>query len=127
MTHATASAAPPAPPAALSRAAVIALVAALVLAVALLAGPRSGALLAIGLGFGLTLEGFRFGFTGPWRRMILERDASGLLAQLLAIGLSSPARRCRCWQPAGRSSRARMRRSGSRWWRRPSSLARRCS
>jgi len=66
---------------------VLAVVAALVLAVALNAGPRAGAILAIGLGFGLALEGFRFGFTGPWRRMILERDASGLLAQLLAIGI----------------------------------------
>jgi uncharacterized membrane protein YedE/YeeE len=69
------------------RAIVVALIAAVVFVVALWAGPRSGAVLAIGLGFGLTLEGFRFGFTGPWRRMILERDASGLLAQLLAIAI----------------------------------------
>ena len=74
-------------PGTLLRAVMLALVGALLLAVALLAGPRSGAVLAIGLGFGLTLEGFRFGFTGPWRRMILERDASGLLAQLLAIAI----------------------------------------
>jgi uncharacterized membrane protein YedE/YeeE len=69
------------------RALMLALVAATVLIVALFAGPRSGLVLLIGLGFGLTLEGFRFGFTGPWRRMILERDASGLLAQLLAIAI----------------------------------------
>jgi uncharacterized membrane protein YedE/YeeE len=69
------------------RAIVVALIAAVVFVVALWAGPRSGAVLAIGLGFGLTLEGFRFGFTGPWRRMILERDASGLVAQLLAIAI----------------------------------------
>ena len=87
MTQASAPAAPHARPGAVSRAAALALLAGAVLAVALAAGPRSGALLAIGLGFGLALEGFRFGFTGPWRRMILERDASGLLAQLLAIGL----------------------------------------
>ncbi|WP_297772292.1 YeeE/YedE family protein [uncultured Roseovarius sp.] len=62
-------------------------VAAAVLAVALLAGPRYGMILLIGLGFGLALEGFRFGFTGPWRRMILERDASGLLAQLICIAI----------------------------------------
>ncbi|MBC7131675.1 MAG: YeeE/YedE family protein [Roseovarius sp.] len=74
-------------PGPVARAAVLGLVAAAVFAVALFAGPRSGAVLLIGLGFGLTLEGFRFGFTGPWRRMILERDASGLLAQLLAIGI----------------------------------------
>jgi uncharacterized membrane protein YedE/YeeE len=65
----------------------LAAVAAVVLAVALVAGPRYGLLLLIGLGFGLALEGFRFGFTGPWRRMILERDASGLLAQLICIAL----------------------------------------
>ena len=87
MTQETATAAPPSAPGVLSRASVLVLVAALVLAVALMAGPRAGAVLTIGLGFGLTLEGFRFGFTGPWRRMILERDASGLLAQLLAIGI----------------------------------------
>ena len=63
MTQATATAVSTAP-GTLSRASVLALVAALVLAVALLAGPRSGALLAIGLGFGLTLEGLHFGFTG---------------------------------------------------------------
>jgi uncharacterized protein len=52
-----------------------------------LAGPRSAFLMAIGLGFGLVLEGLRFGFTGPWRRMIRERDGRGLQAQFLAIGL----------------------------------------
>ncbi|MET4100640.1 putative membrane protein YedE/YeeE [Roseovarius sp. MBR-78] len=85
MTQATAL--PASAPGTLSRASVLLLVSALVVGVALVAGPRSGAVLAIGLGFGLALEGFRFGFTGPWRRMILERDASGLLAQLLAIGI----------------------------------------
>ena len=44
-------------------------------------------MLAIGLGFGLTLEGLRFGFAGPWRAMIVNRDPSGLLGQLLAIAL----------------------------------------
>jgi len=60
---------------------------ALVLAVAVLAGARYGLLLAIGLGFGLVLEGFRFGFAGPWRALILRREAGGTLAQLVAIGL----------------------------------------
>ena len=59
----------------------------LVLAVAILAGVRYGLILMIGLGFGLALEGLRFGFAGPWRAMILRRDPSGILAQLLAIGL----------------------------------------
>jgi uncharacterized membrane protein YedE/YeeE len=62
---------------------------ALVLAVALVAGARFGALLAVGLGFGITLEGLRFGFAGPWRAMILRRDPAGLLAQLLAIALAA--------------------------------------
>ncbi len=82
-----ASAAMSSSPGALSRLLALAAVAAVVLAVALFAGPRYGFLLLIGLGFGLALEGFRFGFTGPWRRMILERDASGLLAQLICIAL----------------------------------------
>jgi uncharacterized membrane protein YedE/YeeE len=58
-----------------------------VVMVATLAGPRFGLMLAIGLGLGMTLEGLRFGFAGPWRAMILRRDPSGILAQLLAIGL----------------------------------------
>jgi uncharacterized membrane protein YedE/YeeE len=52
-----------------------------------LAGPRAALLMMIGLGLGLVLEGLRFGFTGPWRRMIRERDGRGLQAQFLAIGL----------------------------------------
>lgn len=52
-----------------------------------MAGPRAALLMLVGLGFGLVLEGLRFGFTGPWRRMIENRDGRGLLAQLLAIGL----------------------------------------
>lgn len=60
-----------------------------VFAVALLAGARFGLLLAIGIGFGIVLEGLRFGFAGPWRAMILRRDPSGILAQLLAIALVS--------------------------------------
>lgn len=74
-------------PGALSRFGMLLAVGAMILALALLAGPRYGLLLMIGLGFGLTLEGFRFGFTGPWRRMILERDASGLVAQLICIAI----------------------------------------
>ena len=58
-----------------------------VLAVMILAGIRYGLLLAVGLGFGLVLEGLRFGFAGPWRAMILRREPSGLFAQLIAIGL----------------------------------------
>lgn len=71
----------------LERAVLIATAAAAVLAVALLAGARYGLLLLIGLGLGLTLEGLRFGFAGPWRAMILRREPAGLLAQLAAIAL----------------------------------------
>ena len=60
-----------------------------VLALALEAGLRFALLLAIGLGLGAVLEGLRFGFAGPWRAMIRERDPRGLLAQLLAIGLTA--------------------------------------
>ncbi|TCP42830.1 YeeE/YedE family protein [Rhodovulum marinum] len=67
----------------------MALVAAL--AVAALAGPRYGALLLIGLGFGIAMEGLRFGFTGPWRRLILFRDATGMVAQMICIGLVAVA------------------------------------
>lgn len=56
-------------------------------AVAVFVGARFALLLVIGLGFGVTLEGFRFGFAGPWRAMILRRDPAGVLAHLLAIGL----------------------------------------
>ena len=59
----------------------------LVLAVAIFAGVRYGLMLMIGLGLGLALEGLRFGFAGPWRAMILRRDPSGILAQLLAIAI----------------------------------------
>jgi len=54
-----------------------------------MAGPRAALLMLVGLGFGLTLEGLRFGFTGPWRTIITERDGRGLVAQCLAIGLTA--------------------------------------
>lgn len=66
---------------------VVALLSAVVVATALLVGARYGALLMIGLGLGLTLEGLRFGFAGPWRALILRGEPAGLIAQLAAIGL----------------------------------------
>lgn len=69
------------------RSALVAGALALILAVAIFAGVRFGLMLMIGLGIGLALEGLRFGFAGPWRAMILRRDPSGMLAQLLAIGI----------------------------------------
>jgi len=55
--------------------------------VGLFSGARYGLVLAIGLGLGIALEGLRFGFAGPWRAMILRREPSGVIAQLLAIAL----------------------------------------
>lgn len=60
---------------------------ALVALVGLFAGARYGMLLLVGLGFGIALEGLRFGFAGPWRAMITRREPSGVLAQLLSIAL----------------------------------------
>jgi hypothetical protein len=62
-----------------------------VLAVAALVGVRYGALLLVGLALGMTLEGLRFGFSGPWRAMILRREPAGLIAQLVAIGIVAAA------------------------------------
>lgn len=78
-------------PSAAARAGAAALVAAALAATALLVGLRYALLLGIGLGFGMTLEGLRFGFAGPWRALILRREAGGVLAQLLAIGLTACA------------------------------------
>ncbi|MFX0544292.1 YeeE/YedE family protein [Roseovarius sp. S1116L3] len=75
----------------LPRAGLIVLAAILIAAVAALAGARFGVMLAIGLGIGMTLEGLRFGFAGPWRAMILRREPAGILAQLLAIGIVAVA------------------------------------
>ncbi|WP_282601719.1 YeeE/YedE family protein [Paracoccus sp. PARArs4] len=55
--------------------------------VAVMVGARFGLLLMIGLGFGITLEGFRFGFAGPWRATITRRDPGGTIAQLIAIAI----------------------------------------
>lgn len=71
----------------LRRTALVGLALAFVTAIALAAGVRFGILLLIGLGFGIALEGLRFGFAGPWRALLLRREVSGVLAQLLAIGL----------------------------------------
>ncbi len=70
-----------------TRAALIGAALLAVLALGAAAGLRYGLLLAIGLGFGIVLEGLRFGFAGPWRAMILRRDPGGLLAQLVSIAL----------------------------------------
>ena len=61
----------------------------LVAAVSLLVGFRYGLLISVGVGFGLVLEGLRFGFAGPWRSMIVNRDPSGVLGHLLAIAIAA--------------------------------------
>lgn len=71
----------------MSRSALLLLMGALIAACFIIAGPRSALLLAVGLGFGLVLEGLRFGFAGPWRQMLVERDCRGLIAQFFAIAL----------------------------------------
>ena len=60
---------------------------ALIALVAVTVGARFALMLLVGLGFGIALEGLRFGFAGPWRAMILRREPGGILAQLLSIGI----------------------------------------
>lgn len=50
------------------------------------AGPRSALLMLIGLGFGLVLEGLRFGFAGPWRQMLVNAGSGNLVALLALPG-----------------------------------------
>lgn len=71
----------------MTRPALVLLMAASIGGCFVMAGPRSALLLAVGLGFGLVLEGLRFGFAGPWRQMLMERDCRGLIAQFVAIAL----------------------------------------
>jgi hypothetical protein len=63
------------------------LIAIMAAVVFVIAGPRSALLILTGLGLGMTLEGLRFGFAGPWRVLITERDGRGLIAQFIAIGI----------------------------------------
>lgn len=63
----------------------------LLLTLAVTAGVRFALLLGIGLAIGFALERFGFGFAGPWRRLIRERNGQGVMAQLLAIGLTALA------------------------------------
>jgi uncharacterized protein len=69
------------------RAGLLLLSAIITASVFLIAGPRSALLILTGLGLGITLEALRFGFAGPWRLLITERDGRGLIAQFLAIGI----------------------------------------
>ena len=50
---------------------------------------RQAVLFLIGIGMGSVLAGARFGFTTGWRKLIEQRDPSGVLAQLLLLGLAA--------------------------------------
>lgn len=50
---------------------------------------RQSLLFLVGIGFGLVLAGMRFGFTTGWRNLIEKRDASGVYAQILLLGLGA--------------------------------------
>ena len=52
---------------------------------------RQGALFLIGGGLGVALYHGSFGFTGGWRRMVVERRGRGMRAQMLAIGVAAIA------------------------------------
>lgn len=69
-------------------------IAVVLLALAWFVSLRQSVLFAIGIGMGGILAGARFGFTTGWRRLIEQRDASGVMAQLgllaVAAGLSMP-------------------------------------
>lgn len=58
------------------------------LAITWMVGLRQGFLFIVGIGFGAVLAGVSFGFTTGWRAWIRDRDPTGFLAQLLAIGLA---------------------------------------
>lgn len=58
-------------------------------ALAVTAGVRFALLAGIGLAIGFALERFGFGFAGPWRRLILNRQGDGIMAQLVAIGAAA--------------------------------------
>ena len=52
---------------------------------------RQGALFLIGGALGIALYHGSFGFTGGWRRMVVERRGRGMRAQMLTIGVATIA------------------------------------
>ena len=60
-----------------------------VLVAAALEGPRLALLFAIGLGLGFALYHARFGFTGAYRRAIVQGDLSGIAAQAVMLALAT--------------------------------------
>ena len=61
------------------------------LTIALLVDLRQGALFLIGGALGATLFHGSFGFTGGWRRMVVEKRGRGMRAQMLMIGVAAVA------------------------------------
>ncbi|MFV0283993.1 MAG: YeeE/YedE family protein [Castellaniella sp.] len=50
---------------------------------------RQALLFLVGVGLGAVLAGARFGFTTGWRRLIEQRDPSGVLAQLVLLAIAA--------------------------------------
>ena len=50
---------------------------------------RQGLLFLVGIGLGAALAGARFGFTTGWRMLVEQRDARGVMGQLLLLALAS--------------------------------------
>lgn len=61
------------------------------LAITALVDLRQGTLFLIGGGLGVALYHGSFGFTGGWRRMVVERRGRGMRAQMLTIGVAALA------------------------------------
>lgn len=60
-------------------------------AIAILVDLRQATLLAIGGGLGAALYHGSFGFTGGWRRMVVEKRGRAMRAQMLMIGVAAVA------------------------------------
>ncbi|MGB3836125.1 YeeE/YedE thiosulfate transporter family protein [Castellaniella sp.] len=50
---------------------------------------RQALLFMVGIGLGAVLAGARFGFTTGWRKLIEQRDPSGVLAQLVLLAIAA--------------------------------------
>ncbi len=59
------------------------------LALAWFVSLRQSLLLLIGIGMGGILAGARFGFTTGWRRLIEQRDTSGVMAQIVLLAVAA--------------------------------------
>jgi len=66
-----------------------AILAAFFLALAWFVSLRQAILFLVGIGMGAVLAGARFGFTTGWRRLIEQRDPSGVMAQLLLLAAAA--------------------------------------